>query len=127
MTKLRWKKLLPGAAGLGVITGCLQIAALTKLADDVDKSMAHEANENQWRFHTGLAGLAGTLAETTGKWSESAATAGSRLAVKLEKTLGVLLRGAGKFLGIGAGVVMAIWDGYRGWKEIQEGNTWVQR
>ena len=122
MTKLRWKKLLPGAAGLGVITGCLQIAALTKLADDVDKSMAHEANENQWRFHTGLAGLAGTLAETTGKWSESAATGGSRYAIRIEQTIGRWLRIGGKALGIGAGVVMAIWDGYRGWQEIQEGN-----
>lgn len=125
MTKLRWKKLLPGAAGLGIITGCLQIAALTKLADDVDQSMAHEANENQWRFHTGLAGLAGTLAETTEKWSESAGTAGSRLAVTIERSVGKALRIIGKFIGIGAGVVMAIWDGYRGWKEIQEGNTWV--
>lgn len=125
MTRLRWRRLLPGAAGRGIITGCLQIAALTKLADDVDKSMAHEANENQWRFHTGLAGLAGTLAETTGRWSESAATAGSRLAVTIERHLGKALRLVGKTIGIGAGVVMAIWDGYRGVEEIQEGNTWV--
>lgn len=122
MTRLRWKKLLPGAAGLGIVTGCLQIVALTKLADDVDKSMAHEANENQWRFHTALAGLAGTLAETTGKWSKSAATVGSRYAIRLEQTIGRWLRIGGKALGIVAGVVMAIWDGVRGWQEIREGN-----
>lgn len=125
MTRLRWNKLLPGAAGLGIIAGCLQIAALTKLADDVDKSMAHEANENQWRYHTALAGLAGTLADTSGKWSESAATTGSRWAVRIERTLGRWLRMGGKALGIGAGVVMAVWDFYRGWNEFQEGNAWI--
>lgn len=122
LTRIRWKRLLPGAAALGIITGCLQIAALTKLADDVDKAMAHEANENQWRFHTSLGALAGTLAETTGKWSKSAATTGARYAVRLERTIGSWLRIGGKALGICAGVVMAVWDGWRGWQEIQEGS-----
>ncbi|MGQ4660614.1 T6SS effector BTH_I2691 family protein [Lysobacter sp. F6437] len=123
LTRLRWNKLLPGAAGLGVVTGILQAVALGKLAEDMDKSMAHEANENTWRYRTSIAALAGTLAETTGKWSESAAAVGSRLAVRLERYVGLALRVGGKALGIGAGVVMAVWDGIRGWQEIQEGNA----
>lgn len=122
LTRLRWKKLLPGAVGLGIVAACLQIVALIKLADEVERSMEHETNEKQWRFHASIAGLAGTLAETTGKWSEKAAAAGSRLAMQLEKTLGVFLRSAGKALGIGAGLVSAAWDGVRGWREIREGN-----
>lgn len=125
LTKLRWRKLLPGAAGVGVIAGCLQVAALTKLADDVDSSMAHEANENRWRYRTAVVGFAGTLAETTGKWSQSAATTGSRYVVRLEQTLGRLLRVAGKALGVGAGAAMAVWDLRRAKEEYREGNGWV--
>ncbi|MGH8074162.1 MAG: hypothetical protein ACREO4_08830 [Lysobacter sp.] len=125
LTRLRWQKLLPGAAGLGIVTGILQVVALGKLAEDLDKSMAHEANENAWRYSTSIAALAGTLAETTGKWSESAATAGSRYAIRLERMLGRWLRIGGKALGIGAGVVIAVWDFWRGGQEVQEGNVLV--
>lgn len=125
LTRLRWQKLLPGAAGLGIVTGILQMVALGKLAEDVDMSMAHEANENVWRYSTGIAAFAGTLAETTGKWSESAATVGNRLARFIERYIGKALRVIGKGIGIGAGVVMAVWDGIRGWKELQEGNALV--
>lgn len=123
LTQLRWKKLLPGAAGLGVVAGILQVVALGKLADDVDRSMEHEANENIWRYRTGVVALAGTLAETTGRWSESAASTGSRYAVRIERTIGTWLRAGGKALGIGAGVVIAVWDVKRGRQEVQEGNA----
>lgn len=125
LTQLRWRKLLPGAAGLGVVAGILQVVALGKLADDVDQSMAHEANENIWRYRAGVVALTGTLAETTGRWSESAASTGSRYAVRLERTIGAWMRAGGKALGIGAGVVTAVWDGWRGWREVQEGSAWV--
>jgi len=125
MTRLRWRRLLPSEAGLGVITGILQCIALGKLADDLDNSMAHEENENRWRHHTGIAALAGTLAETVGKWSEKASQVGSRYALRLERTIGTWLRAGGRLLGIGTGVVMAVWDGIRGWQEIQEGNGWI--
>lgn len=123
LTRLRWQKLLPGAAGLGVVTGILQVVALGKLAKDVDQSMAHESNENSWRYRAGIAALAGTLAETTGKWSESAAAAGSRLARVIEQYVGKALRLIGKGIGIGAGVVMVVWDTSRGVQEIEEGNA----
>lgn len=122
MTQLRWRKLMPTSAGLGLVTGILQIAAMSKLADDLDKSMQHERSENTWRFRTSVVGLAGTLAETTGKWVESAAEAGSRYAIRIERTIGMWLRIGGKALGIGAGVVMALWDGIRGVSELNEGN-----
>lgn len=122
LTRLRWRGLLPASAGLGVVTALLQTAALGKLADDLDSDMAHERTENQRRYSTGVAALAGTLAETAGKWSESAARAGSRLAITLERYVGVASRIIGKGLGIGAGVVMALWDGIRGWQEFSEGN-----
>ncbi|TKS54201.1 hypothetical protein E4582_05075 [Luteimonas yindakuii] len=125
LTRIRWKKLLPGAAGLGVVTAILQVTALNKLADDLDQSMAHEANENSWRYRAGMAALAGTLAETTGRWTESASTAGSRMARFMEHYVGKALRFVGKGIGIGAGAVMAVWDGWRGWQEVQEGNSWV--
>lgn len=125
MTRLRWRQLLPAEAGLGVVTGILQLVALGKLADDLATSMNHEKNENRWRYHTGIAGLVGTLGETVGKWSESAVRTGNRVAFALERYLGSALRITGKALGIAAGVVMALWDGIRGWKEIQEGNGWV--
>ena len=54
MTRLRWRRLLPTEAGLGLVTGILQCIALGKLADDLDNSMAHEKNENRWRHHTCL-------------------------------------------------------------------------
>jgi len=125
LTKLRWNKLLPGAAGLGIVTGILQTVALGKLADDLDKSMAHEANENTWRYRSTVAALAGTLAETTGKWTESAVTAGNRLARFMERHVSKVLRIGGKALGIGVGVVMAVWDFWRGTEEIHEGNVGV--
>ena len=125
MTRLRWRRLLPTEAGLGVVTGILQCIALGKLADDLANSMAHEENENRWRHHTGIAALAGTLAETVGKWSEKASQAGSRLGQAIERYVGRFLRFVGRGIGIGTGIVMAIWDGIRGWQEIQEGNGWV--
>ncbi|QEM82962.1 T6SS effector BTH_I2691 family protein [Halomonas binhaiensis] len=125
LTRLRWRQLLPTEAGLGVVTGILQCMALGKLADDLASGMAHEKNENSWRYHTGIVGLTGTLAETVGKWSESASKVGSRLGKGIERYVGRILRFAGRGLGIGAGVVMAVWDGIRGWQEIQEGNGWV--
>lgn len=125
MTQLRWRKIFPANAGLGLVTGILQIAAMNKLADDLDKSMQNESTENEWRFRSSVVGLAGTLTETTGNWVKSVAEAGNRLAIRLEKYVGVVLRIGGKVLGIGAGVVMAVWDGIRGWKELQEGNGWL--
>ncbi|NWO57138.1 hypothetical protein DEJ73_12835 [Chromohalobacter salexigens] len=125
MTRLRWRRLLPTESGLGVVAGILQCIALGKLADDLSNSMAHEKNENRWRYHTGITALAGTLAETVGKWSESASQAGSRLGQAIERYAGRFMRFVGRGVGIGAGVVMAVWDGIRGWKEIQEGNGWV--
>ncbi|MCD7099529.1 hypothetical protein [Stenotrophomonas sp. MMGLT7] len=91
LTQLRWRRLMPRSAGLGVATGILQLVALSKLAEDVDKSMAHEHNENRWRYSAGMAALAGTLGETVGKWSESASTAGSRIAVFVERYVGSVL------------------------------------
>jgi len=85
MTRLRWRRLLPTEAGLGVVTGILQCIALGKLADDLANSMAHEENENRWRHHTGIAALAGTLTETVGKWSEKASQVGSRYALRLSE------------------------------------------
>ncbi|MDR5894375.1 T6SS effector BTH_I2691 family protein, partial [Halomonas mongoliensis] len=125
MTRLRWRQLLPTEAGLGVIAGILQIIALGKLADDLANSLAHEKNENRWRYHTGLAGLVGVLSETAGRWSERASQVGSRVAKALERYVGVALRIVGKVLGIATGVVMAVWDGIRGWQEIHEDNAWV--
>ncbi|MCE8020206.1 hypothetical protein HOP51_08800, partial [Halomonas sp. MCCC 1A11036] len=123
MTRLRWRQLLPTEAGLGVVTGILQIIALGKLADDLANSLAHEKNENRWRYHTGLAGLVGVLSETVGRWSERAAQTGSRIAKALERYVGVALRIVGKTLGIATGVAMAAWDGIRGRQELQEGNA----
>ncbi|MFQ3790056.1 T6SS effector BTH_I2691 family protein [Halomonas sp. A29] len=125
MTRLRWRQLLPTEAGLGVIAGILQIIALRKLADDLANSLAHEKNENRWRYHTGLVGLVGVLSETAGRWSERAVQTGSRLGRFIERYLGRFFRFAGRGLGIGAGVVMAIWDFRRGLQELGEGNAWV--
>ncbi|ALM53977.1 T6SS effector BTH_I2691 family protein [Halomonas huangheensis] len=125
LTRLRWRQLLPTEAGLGVVAGILQCIALGKLADDLASGMAHEQNENRWRYHTGLVGLGGTLAETVGKWSKSASQVGSRAAMRLERYLGTALRVSGRVLGLGAGMVMAVWDVARGWQEVQEGNGWV--
>ncbi len=125
LTQQRWRQLLPGAAGLGIVTGILQFVALGKLADDLDKSMVHERTENQWRYRAGVAGFAGVLSETFGKWSESAAKSGNRLLVKLENVMGGFLRGVGKVVGLAAGVVMALWDLVRGGQEYSEGNMGV--
>jgi len=125
MTQLRWRKLMPASAGLGVITGILQLVALGKLADDLDKSMAHEKTENLRRYFTAWTGFVGTLSDTFGKWSESAATTGSKVGQAIERYLGKALRIAGKGLGILAGAVMAVWDFYRGVQEAMEGNGWV--
>ncbi len=125
LTNLRWKGLFSGSVRTGVLAGIFQVVALTKLADDVDSSMAHELNENRRRYATGMAALVGTLTETAGKWSESASAAGSRLAARLEVSFGRWLRVGGKALGMGAGVVMAIWDVMRSVDEFQEGNNTV--
>ncbi|WP_110642956.1 T6SS effector BTH_I2691 family protein [Salinicola sp. CPA57] len=125
MTQLRWRQLLPTEAGLGVVTGILQVMALFKLSDDLDSSMAYERGENRRRFWTGTAGLVGTVAETVGKWSESATKAGSRLGQAIERYVGRFIRFAGRGLGVGAAIVMAAWDVIRGWQEIQEGNALV--
>ncbi|WP_284337935.1 T6SS effector BTH_I2691 family protein [Comamonas sp. NoAH] len=122
LTQMRWKKLLPSSAGLGVVTGILQLVALSKLASDLDRSMAHEKNENQGRYLAGCAALAGTLADTIDKWSTSAAEAGSRAGRFIQKYCSRVLQYAAKALGFVAGAAMTIWDSYRGYQEFKEGN-----
>ncbi|MFC3552431.1 T6SS effector BTH_I2691 family protein [Lysobacter cavernae] len=124
-TQLRWKKLMPANVRLGVVAGLFQTVALTKLAKDVDQGMQHERKENQWRFTAGTLALAGTLAEMTGNWMESASGAGNRSAVYLNKLMGKFVRFAGKALGLVAGAIMAVWDGMRAGQEWREGNEGV--
>lgn len=123
MTRLRWQRFLPTETGLGLITGILQIVALTKLSSDLNKSMDHEKTENEWRFGAGIAGLVGTLSEGVGTWAESAATAGNRFAITIERYLGFALRITGKVLGIAAGIITAAWDFYDGFMALQENNS----
>lgn len=125
LTKLRWKKLMPTDARLGIVTSLFQLMAWRKMAEDLDTSMAHERTENTWRYVASVTAMSGTITETVGKWSESATGAGNRAAIMVERYLGKAIRIGGKALGIGAGAVMAVWDGMRGGQEIKEGNVRV--
>ena len=122
LTQQRWKNLIAHFPGGGLVAGILQVVALGKLADDLDKSMAHELNENKRRYTVGCAALAAIVADTTGKWLENAAAAGSKLAQRLNRYVGVFFRGLGKLLGLGSGMAMAVLDVYRGYQELSEGD-----
>ncbi len=122
LTRQRWRSVLPQGSPVGAITAVLQIVALGKLAEDLDKSMVHERASNRNRFITGVAGMTGMLSDFFGDWIERAAAAGSRLGIRLNSTFGWALRAGGKVLGLGAGVVMAALDLYAGFKEYSEGN-----
>lgn len=125
LTQMRWKKILPSSAGLGVVTGIFQLVALSKLASDLDSSMAHEKNENQWRFLAGCAALADTFADTVGKWSVSAAEAGSRAGAFVKKYLSRMFKFAAKGFGAAAGLIMSFFDYQRGYQELENGNYTV--
>lgn len=125
LTELRWKKLMPTDARLGIVTSLFQLMAWRKMAEDLDTSMAHERSENTWRYVASVTAMSGTITETVGKWSESATSTGNRTAIMVERYVGKAIRIGGKVLGIGAGAVMAVWDGVRGGQEIKEGNVGV--
>lgn len=122
-TRLRWKELATSNVRLGMLTGILQVVALGKMADDVDKSMIHERGENQWRFRAGVSALIGTTGEVLDSWIRNAAALGNRSARAVPAYFNKILGKGGAGLGFIAGGAMAFWDMRRGFQEYQEGNT----
>jgi len=123
LTRQRWRSVLPHGSPVGAITAVLQLVALGKLAEDLDKSMIHERANNRNRFITGVAGMVGMVSEYFGIWMERAASVGSRLGIRFNNAVGFSLRLGGKALGFAAGAVMALLDLYSGINELREGNA----
>jgi len=124
-TQLRWKQLAGSNIRIGFLTAIMQTVALGKLADDVDKSMVHERDENRWRMRAGVTALIGTTSELIESWAKNASVVGSRYARAIPANLGKVLGIVGRGLGMGAGAIMAFWDGRRAIQEYQEGNKGV--
>jgi len=124
-TQLRWKQLAGSNIRIGFLTAIMQTVALGKLADDVDKSMIHERDENRWRMRAGVTALIGTTSELIESWAKNASVVGSRYARAIPANLGKVLGFVGRGLGMGAGAIMAFWDGRRAIQEYQEGNKGV--
>lgn len=124
-TQLRWKQLAGSNIRIGFLTAIMQTVALGKLADDVDKSMIHERDENRWRMRAGVTALIGTTSELIESWAKNASIVGSRYARAIPASLAKVLGFVGRGLGMGAGAIMAFWDGRRAIQEYQEGNKGV--
>jgi len=110
----------------GAAIGLLQFAAMTKLWEDVDKSMAHEKPENLARLRAGMTALAGTMGEVMGmaaaKLPMGWLSKGQAISLRL---VGRFLERAGKALGLGAALVVAGFDWVRSNKELAEGNVGI--
>ncbi|HDS1131329.1 TPA: hypothetical protein QDZ99_002966 [Stenotrophomonas maltophilia] len=124
-TRLRWKELAPSNIRISFLAGIMQVVALGKLADDVDKSMIHEAKENKWRYSAGVSALIGTTSDVIGGWLESSVAVGTKLSRYIPKMMTKVMSFAGKAFGFAAGAVMAFWDLKHGLRELHEGNAGV--
>lgn len=113
----------------GIVGGLLQYAALTKLVEDDDKAMQHEARDAMWRLRAGVVALGGTLTELTGMAVQKVAV----VVPKAARGLGFVanaLKYAGQTAGMLGALVVAWFDWQKGDEAASEGQhglKWIYR
>lgn len=107
-----------GATALG---GVLMALNFTKLLEDVDKSMSHELTEAKDKLAMGSIAMVGFVAEQLGDGLKILGETRLKNASGLSAVKwGARLAQAGRFAGFGTGVVLGLWDV---WKGIQSGQN----
>lgn len=117
----RWRNIITHNMRVGVIAGLLQIASLTKLVADEEKSLENEKTDAIGRRWAGVATLAGTASEVFGNAVVQRAPAGMRFGQGLSFSLGKVAQIGGQTASILAGLAVAILDGYKAYQEHKEG------
>jgi len=120
---VRWRTKMTRVLGgkgaplaVGILTGLLQAASLTKLQEDVDKATSIDLKEAKSRRLAGSAAFLATIAQTIGKAIENNANKMLRIAGKIAGFVGRAV------LGLGAGLVMAWLDAQKGWEAAKQGD-----
>lgn len=108
----------------GAVAALLQYAAYQKLTEDDGKAMGHEKNEAAWRLRAGVGALAGTITELVGTGLGKVAVVVPRFGQGLRLT-GSVFGVAGKAVGIGGALIMAVWDFKQFSSNRKEGNDAV--
>lgn len=126
---IKWRATVQGTgkAGLPIAFGILgaltQYAALTSLRDEEAKAMQQNKSESLRRIYAQTAQVAGALSDILGQGVARLAAFTPTFAQGLTGVLSKFLVGAGRRLGIGGSLVMAVIDVWRGVEEMGERNT----
>jgi hypothetical protein len=117
----RWRRVINTHVRVGVLTGILQAVCLTKLISDQQKSLGNENFDASARLYAGMTAVGATTSEVIGIALSERATLGMRYGQGLASTMGDFLKRMGKNFGLGAGLVVAGLDFYKGFSEFREG------
>jgi hypothetical protein len=125
---IKWRATVEGTgrAGLpfafGVLGALTQYAALTSLREEEAKAMQHNKSESLRRIYAQGAQVAGAVSDLLGQGVSRLATRVPFFAQGMTGALSKLLIGVGRRLGIAGSLVMAGFDVWRGFQELDEGN-----
>lgn len=121
----RFRSLVNTDVRMGVVSGILQIAALTKLYADEQNALAADKNEARWRMGAGVLAVGGSVLEIAGaatsklpRFTEVPTQGLWRLSASESLALG------GRVLGAVGGLIMAVWDARKAYDEGINKKNW---
>lgn len=121
----RFRSIVNTDVRMGVVSGILQIAALTKLYEDEGRSLAADKNEARWRLGAGVLAISGSILEISGAATSklprfTEIPAEGLLRVSKSEVLAL----SGRVLGALGGVIMAGWDLWKAYDEGVNKKNW---
>lgn len=121
----RGPRLLAKGALVGTaLSGVLMLVNYTKLMEDVKNAMGHEKGEAQAKLWLGTAALGGFVAEQVGTLLEKVGEQRLRNAPGLSAIKwGERLARLGRIAGFGAGLIVGLWDVWKGANEDKQGDS----